>query len=270
MPGSRAVQNLQMPHPRDWHGGQMPRSGRGEGGGGWAQVELTDALLENKTNKPYNYLHCSVLSTVQRISHWSQILKWTKCFGYFFFPLPSNPQGNRFRLHDLTWKLTPKKNGLSSRIEKAYNLRLNSLITKLKYWIHELRRGSGSLRIGSIVRVRGKFWRRTSEHARRLRICEGSQSSLRISEISSSQRWTWLVKNQLNFQPISQLSNLPLTPNIRIQIFQISMKNWWREFDKDQSIFPWLIILLILTTFSVGYVLIFLWENRCWSVTLWA
>ena len=35
---------LQMPHPRDWHGGQMPRSGPGgRGGGGWAQVELTDA-----------------------------------------------------------------------------------------------------------------------------------------------------------------------------------------------------------------------------------
>ena len=41
----RAVQNLQMPHPRDWHGGQMPRSGPGGtgGGGGWAQVELIDA-----------------------------------------------------------------------------------------------------------------------------------------------------------------------------------------------------------------------------------
>ena len=36
-------------------------------------------------------------------------------------------------VHDLTWKLTPKKNCISSRIEKACNLRLNSLITKLKY-----------------------------------------------------------------------------------------------------------------------------------------
>ena len=40
MPGPRAVQNLQMPHPRDWHGGKMPRSGPG---GSWAQVELIDA-----------------------------------------------------------------------------------------------------------------------------------------------------------------------------------------------------------------------------------
>ena len=24
MPGPRAAQNLQMPHPRDWKGGQMP------------------------------------------------------------------------------------------------------------------------------------------------------------------------------------------------------------------------------------------------------
>ena len=43
MPGPRAVQDLQMPHPRDWQGGQMPRSC--PGGGGWAQVELTDALI---------------------------------------------------------------------------------------------------------------------------------------------------------------------------------------------------------------------------------
>ena len=31
MPGPRAVKNLQMPHPRDWQGGQMPR--RSPGGG---------------------------------------------------------------------------------------------------------------------------------------------------------------------------------------------------------------------------------------------
>ena len=43
MPGPRAAQNLQMPLPRDWKGGQMPRSSRG-GGGGWAQLELTDTL----------------------------------------------------------------------------------------------------------------------------------------------------------------------------------------------------------------------------------
>ena len=42
MLGPRAVQHLQMPHPRDWQGGQMPRSCRG--GGSWAQVEVTDAL----------------------------------------------------------------------------------------------------------------------------------------------------------------------------------------------------------------------------------
>ena len=45
MPGPRAVQNLQMPHPRDWQGRQMPRSSPGGGvWGGWARVELTDAL----------------------------------------------------------------------------------------------------------------------------------------------------------------------------------------------------------------------------------
>ena len=48
MPGARAVQNLQMPHPQDWKGGQMPRGspggGGGGGGGGCSQLELTDAL----------------------------------------------------------------------------------------------------------------------------------------------------------------------------------------------------------------------------------
>ena len=42
MHGPWAVQNLQMPHPRDWQGGQMARSSPE---GGWAQVELTDALF---------------------------------------------------------------------------------------------------------------------------------------------------------------------------------------------------------------------------------
>ena len=51
MPGPRAAQDLQMPHPRDWHGGQIPRSSPGGGGGGggggrWAQLKLTDALLQ--------------------------------------------------------------------------------------------------------------------------------------------------------------------------------------------------------------------------------
>ena len=41
MPGPRAVQNLQMPHLRDWQGGQVPRSS--PGGGDWAQAELTGA-----------------------------------------------------------------------------------------------------------------------------------------------------------------------------------------------------------------------------------
>ena len=43
MPGPQAAQNLQIPHPRDWKGGQMPRGSPG-GKGGWAQLELTDAL----------------------------------------------------------------------------------------------------------------------------------------------------------------------------------------------------------------------------------
>ena len=42
MPGPRAVQNLQMPHHWDSQGGQMSCSNSLEGG--WAQLELTEAL----------------------------------------------------------------------------------------------------------------------------------------------------------------------------------------------------------------------------------
>ena len=39
-------EEMQMLNPRVWQGGQMPRSSQGRGGGGgWAQVELTDALI---------------------------------------------------------------------------------------------------------------------------------------------------------------------------------------------------------------------------------
>ena len=48
MPGPQAVQNLQMPPPWDGHGGQMPGAG---GGGGWAQLEFTDALF----HRSYRY-----------------------------------------------------------------------------------------------------------------------------------------------------------------------------------------------------------------------
>ena len=38
------VKSSRMAPGQDWHGGQMPRSspGEGAGGGGWAQLELTD------------------------------------------------------------------------------------------------------------------------------------------------------------------------------------------------------------------------------------
>ena len=47
MPGPRAVQNLQIPHPRDCQGGQMPRSSRGGGGAGlrW------NWLMHKRTNE---------------------------------------------------------------------------------------------------------------------------------------------------------------------------------------------------------------------------
>ena len=53
MPGRRAVQHLQMPQPlgltRQANAPQLPG-----GGGGWAQVELTDSLNKG-TEAPFHH-----------------------------------------------------------------------------------------------------------------------------------------------------------------------------------------------------------------------
>ena len=54
-------------------------------------------------------------------------------------------------------------------------------------------------------------------------------------------------------------------PNIHLQILQTDLHTFpWRtsreNFIKDQSIFPWVIVLLILITFSLDYLLILLGE----------
>ena len=51
MPGPRAVQNLQMPHPGTDKSGKCPAVAWG----GWVQVELTDALeREDKISRRQN------------------------------------------------------------------------------------------------------------------------------------------------------------------------------------------------------------------------
>ena len=40
-----------MPHPKNWKGGQMPRSS--PGGRGWAQLELRDALNRGESDIIY-------------------------------------------------------------------------------------------------------------------------------------------------------------------------------------------------------------------------
>ena len=76
MPGPRAAQNLQMPHPRDWQDRQMPRSSPGGGGGGgcWAQLELTDAQIFHVIYKFICYIkaetrssQCMLLLTVKEV-----------------------------------------------------------------------------------------------------------------------------------------------------------------------------------------------------------
>ena len=48
MPGPPAEQNLQIPHPRDWQGGQMPRSSPGGGKPNW------NWLVHNKHTCPWS------------------------------------------------------------------------------------------------------------------------------------------------------------------------------------------------------------------------
>ena len=42
-----SAQNLQMSHPQDWQGGQMPQSSRGEGGGGRGEGRSWNWLIYN-------------------------------------------------------------------------------------------------------------------------------------------------------------------------------------------------------------------------------
>ena len=63
-----------------------------------------------------------------------------------------------------------------------------------------------------------------------------------------------------------------LSPKIHIQILQTDLHTFphrisWENLFKDQSIFPWVIILFILINFSFYYVLILLRENWCWSLS---
>ena len=62
MSSPRAAIKLRMPHPRDWQREQMPR---GCPGGGWALLELTDALA-----------NWSTMSKVTCWSAWFPLLSW--------------------------------------------------------------------------------------------------------------------------------------------------------------------------------------------------
>ena len=53
MPGPRVAQNLQIPHPRDWQGGQMPRSSP-RGGGGLGAAGIYWCIINNVHEK-HNY-----------------------------------------------------------------------------------------------------------------------------------------------------------------------------------------------------------------------
>ena len=63
----------------------------------------------------------------------------------------------------------------------------------------------------------------------------------------------------------------PLSPNIHLQILQTDLYTFplrisLENLIKDQSIFSWVIILLILIASSHDHVWISLGENCCWSL----
>ena len=69
-------------------------------------------------------------------------------------------------------------------------------------------------------------------------------------------------------QAIMKVTNL--SPNIHINILQTDLHTFpyrinWENLIKDQSIFPLVIILLILITCSLDCVWILLGQNWCWS-----
>ena len=82
-----------------------------------------------------------------------------------------------------------------------------------------------------------------------------------------------LAENGLVNSSVSRFTPLlvdPLSPNTHIQILHsdlhiFSLRMCWENLIKDQGIFSLVIILLILITFSLGYVLVLLGENWCWS-----
>ena len=72
----------------------------------------------------------------------------------------------------------------------------------------------------------------------------------------------WLQSNQFN----------PLTPKqylhtiLQTELQTISQRISWENIIIDQSIFPLVVLVLILITFSFDDVLVLSGENSCWSL----
>ena len=75
MPGPRAAQNLQMPHPQDWKGGQMPRSCPEGGGGALGEAGIEWCIT---VHQGYNKLRWVINSfTLQDKINFGLILTYT-------------------------------------------------------------------------------------------------------------------------------------------------------------------------------------------------
>ena len=81
MPSPRAATKLRMPHPRDWHLEQMPRGCPGGGGGGWAPLELIDAIQTHQVCGPLAIhfpRHVCVIFSLLRCRGLSFSNSWTE------------------------------------------------------------------------------------------------------------------------------------------------------------------------------------------------
>ena len=91
------------------------------------------------------------------------------------------------------------------------------------------------------------------------------QTSIPHIELSSCSWCIQCTKCDRWINLIAQCSNIQIQ-TLQTDLHTLPSRISWENLIKDQSIFPEVIILYILITFSCAYVLKLLRENRCWSL----
>ena len=103
MPGTWAVQNLQMPHPQDWQGRQMPQSspglgGLGAGGIDWCITKFTSPQLLR--SQDLDQLSC--LRGGGNYQQYKSLLAQLRCNQNLYQPLQFLISSNKSVLKDFT------------------------------------------------------------------------------------------------------------------------------------------------------------------------